>query len=104
MNTILLFGAGKSTTFLIDYLGKYCDENSWTLLVCDFNLGLAESKTKNFQSAHAVSFDVSHEEKRQEFISKSDVVISMLPPALHYLVAKDCVAFSKHLLTASYID
>ena len=104
MNTILLFGAGKSTTFLIDYLGKYCDENNWTLLVCDFNLGLAESKTKNFQSAHAVSFDVSNEEKRQEFISKSDVVISMLPPALHYLVAKDCVAFSKHLLTASYID
>lgn len=104
MNTILLFGAGKSTTFLIDYLGKYCDENKWRLLVCDFDLRLAESKTKNFQSAHAVSFNVSHEEKRREFISKSDVVISMLPSELHFLVAKDCVAFSKHLLTASYVD
>ncbi len=104
MNTILLFGAGKSTTFLIDYLGKYCDENNWKLLVCDFNLRLAESKTKGFQSAHAISFDVSHEEKRREFISKSDVVISMLPPELHFLVARDCVAFARHLLTASYID
>ncbi|MES1222853.1 MAG: saccharopine dehydrogenase C-terminal domain-containing protein, partial [Bacteroidota bacterium] len=31
-------------------------------------------------------------------------VISLLPPALHYLVAKDCVANSKNLLTASYVD
>src|SRR5258706_3997756 len=28
----------------------------------------------------------------------------MLPPALHFLVAKDCLKFSKHLLTASYVD
>jgi saccharopine dehydrogenase (NADP+, L-glutamate forming) len=104
MNTILLFGAGKSTGYLIDYLGKLCNENNWNFFVCDSNLQPAKSKTKNFQSAHAVSFDVSHEEKRREFISKSDVVISMLPPALHFLVAKDCMAFSKHLLTASYVD
>ena len=104
MNTILLFGAGKSTTFLIDYLGKYCDENELRLFVCDFNLQLAESKTKSFHSAHAISFDINDEEKRRRYISKCDVVISMLPPALHFLVAKDCVDFSKHLLTASYLD
>jgi saccharopine dehydrogenase-like NADP-dependent oxidoreductase len=28
----------------------------------------------------------------------------MLPPTLHNKVAKDCLAFSKHLLTASYVD
>ena len=28
----------------------------------------------------------------------------MLPPSLHLLVARDCVAFSKNLLMASYID
>ena len=28
----------------------------------------------------------------------------MLPPHLHFLVANDCLDFSKHLLTASYID
>jgi saccharopine dehydrogenase (NADP+, L-glutamate forming) len=104
MKNILLFGAGKSATCLIDYLGKCCDENNWKLWVCDSNISLAESKTKNFFSAEAISFDVSNDDKRHEFISKSDLVISMLPPALHFLVAKDCVQFSKTLLTASYID
>jgi saccharopine dehydrogenase (NADP+, L-glutamate forming) len=104
MTTILLFGAGKSATCLIDYLGKCCDEKTWKLIVCDCNLSLAQSKTKNFSSGEAISFDVSDEKKRQEYISQCTLVISMLPPALHFLVAKDCVAFSKDLLTASYID
>ena len=104
MKTILLFGAGKSATFLIDYLGKCCDENKWKLLVCDTNISLIQSKTKNFSSAEAISLDVSNEEKRHEFISKADMVISMLPPGLHFLIANDCVALSKDLLTASYLD
>jgi saccharopine dehydrogenase (NADP+, L-glutamate forming) len=102
--TILLFGAGKSATCLIDYLGKCSDEKKWNFIVCDSNLSLAESKTKNYSSAKAVSFDVTDEEKRKEFISKSNLVISMLPPALHFLVARDCIEFSKDLLTASYVD
>ena len=104
MTTILLFGAGKSATCLIDYLGKCCDENKWKLIVCDANISLAESKTKNFTSAEAISFDVTNDEKRHEFISKANLVISMLPPVLHFLVAKDCVDYSKDLLTASYVD
>jgi saccharopine dehydrogenase-like NADP-dependent oxidoreductase len=44
------------------------------------------------------------ENKRRQHITSAAVVISMLPPTLHILVAKDCVALSKHLLTASYVD
>src|SRR5665647_1683316 len=104
MKTILLFGAGKSATSLIEYLGKCCDQNDWKFFVCDADLSLAESKIKNFKSARAVSIDVSNVEKRHELIPGSDIVISMLPPGLHFLVAKDCVMFSKNLLTASYVD
>lgn len=104
MSTILIFGAGKSSTSLIEYLGKSCQENNWKLFVCDADLSLAQSKTNQFPSAKAVSFDVTNAEKRHEFISQADIVISMLPPALHFSVAKDCLIFSKNLLTASYID
>ena len=104
MKTILLFGAGKSATSLIDYLGKCSDENEWQLLVCDTNLSLTQSKINNYQSAKAISIDVSDEAERHDLVSKADIVISMLPPALHFLVATDCVRFSKNLLTASYLD
>ena len=104
MKTILLFGAGKSATSLIEYLGKESDENGWELIVCDTNLALAQSKINQFKNAVARSVDVSDELSRHEMIEKADLVISMLPAALHFLVAKDCVHFSKNLLTASYMD
>ena len=104
MRTISLFGAGKSATCLIDYLGKTCSKNGWKLLVSDADISLALSKTRLFPNAEAVSFDVSVKEQRQSFIKNADLVISMLPPSLHLLVARDCIAFSKNLLMASYID
>ncbi len=101
---ILLFGAGKSATCLIDYLVKEISVNEWTLTVCDADLELAQSKLAGAKNATAVSINVENEENRRSLISKADVVISLLPPTLHFLVAKDCVEYSKHLLNASYID
>ena len=104
MKKILLFGAGKSATCLIDYLCVACQENNWLLVVCDADLPLAQSKIKNCTNAKAVSIDVSNEENRVDLIKDAAIVISMLPPHLHFLVANSCLHFSKHLLTASYID
>ena len=104
MKKILLFGAGKSATCLIDYLCVACEENNWLLVVCDADLPLAQSKIKNCANAKAVSVDVSNEENRVDLIKDAAIVISMLPPHLHFLVANSCLHFSKHLLTASYID
>src|SRR5690606_25157633 len=104
MQTILLFGAGKSATSLIEYLGKCCDENKWQFIVCHTNLAAAQSKIKGFDTASAVSVNVADEMARQQLISKASLVISMLPPSLHILVAKDCVHSEKSLLTAYYID
>ena len=74
------------------------------MLVCDADLSLAQSKIKDFSSSLALAVDVSDAEKRAELISEADMVISMLPASLHFLVAKDCVRLSKNLLTASYLD
>jgi saccharopine dehydrogenase-like NADP-dependent oxidoreductase len=104
MNQVLLFGAGKSATILIEYLLENAKEGNWELILVDANLELAASKIGASPSGKAVSFDIMDEEKRRKYISGADVVISMLPPTLHILVAKDCVTLSKHLLTASYVD
>src|SRR5687768_14055988 len=104
MKQILLFGAGKSATVLIDYLLANANKENWKLTVADTNLQLALDKINNSSFGTAVSFDIVDDDKRQQYISHADIVISMLPPTLHSKVAKDCVFFSKHLLTASYVD
>ena len=104
MKSILLFGAGKSATVLIDYLLENAIQEDWHLTVVDADLELAQSKIGKVQPATAVSFDISNTSERIRYIEKADIVISMLPPFLHIEVAKDCVAFQKNLLTASYVD
>jgi saccharopine dehydrogenase-like NADP-dependent oxidoreductase len=104
MKTILLFGAGKSATFLIDYLLNNAETENWTIIVADADQKLAETKIGHAPRGMAVSFDSKDEVERARYIRKADIVISLLPPALHILVAKDCLRYRKHLLTASYVD
>ena len=104
MKNILLFGAGKSATCLIEYLLNELKQNDWHLIVCDADLNLANSKISNAENAEAVSINVENEDSRKQLVRSADIVISMLPPTLHFLIAKDCVEFSKNLLTASYVD
>jgi saccharopine dehydrogenase-like NADP-dependent oxidoreductase len=104
MKQIVLFGAGKSATCLIDYLIKETFENSWLLTVADGNLQSAKSKIGNAAQATAVSINVENDLERKQLMSKADIVISLLPPSLHFLVAQDCAEMNKNLLTASYVD
>lgn len=104
MKTILLIGAGKSATVLIDYLIKKSEQNKWKFIVADANLQQILLKTNHSRFAEAVQLDITDENQRATIIQRAHVVISMMPPALHYLIAKDCVEYRKHLLTASYLD
>lgn len=104
MKTILVFGAGKSATVLIDYLKDVCAARHWQLVVADANLLTAQSKTNDHPFAKAVEVNVTKEEERRMLITDASIVISLLPPHLHIMVAKDCVAIGRSLLTASYVD
>ncbi|MEJ7611965.1 MAG: saccharopine dehydrogenase C-terminal domain-containing protein [Ferruginibacter sp.] len=104
MKNILLFGAGKSASVLIEYLLENAAENNWHITIADSDKVLIEQKTNNHPSSTAVAADITDDELRATLILESDLVISMMPPSLHILIAKDCVLYSKHLLTASYAD
>jgi saccharopine dehydrogenase (NADP+, L-glutamate forming) len=101
---IVLFGAGKSATCLIDYLLKEAAFNNWRITVADGNLQAAQSKIGNRPNAHATAINAENNEQRVALVQDADIVISLLPPALHYKVAEDCIVFKKNLLTASYVD
>ena len=104
MKKVLLFGAGKSATVLIDYLLENAEKENWQLTVVDADLHLARSKIGNSPYGIPLSFDIKNDMERRRNIEESDIVISLLPPALHYIVAQDCVELKRDLLTASYVD
>ena len=104
MKCIVLFGAGKSATALIDYLKQLATKKQWHVIVADNNLKTAKEKTGNHSLVKAVGVNITNERQRKELVQKAHVVISLMPPDLHYLIALDCILFHKHLLTASYVD
>jgi len=101
---ILLFGAGKSATVLIDYLIAEAPANNWIIIIADANREQILLKTNNSALVEAIQTDITNDAQRSKLIERASIVISMMPPALHFLIAKDCVEYGKNLLTASYLD
>lgn len=104
MKNILLFGAGKSATCLIDYLLTNAPRQKWHVTVVDSDLMLIKSKTGKSYYVTPVAIDIRDQQARQALVEETDLVISLLPASLHIMVAKDCLQYRKHLLTASYTD
>ena len=104
MRNILIIGAGKSASTLIQYLLNKSDAENLHLTIGDLSLALAQKKTHNHKNATAIAFDVFNELQRKTEIQKADIVISMLPAHLHIEAAKDCITYKKHMVTASYIS
>ena len=104
MRDILIIGAGRSASSLIQYLLNKSNQEQLHLTIADIALELAQRKTNNHPNATAIAIDISNENQRKAAIEKADIVISMLPAHLHIEVAKDCIVYKKHLVTASYIS
>jgi len=104
MKHILLLGAGKSATVLINYLKDIATKHQWQVIVADSNFEAVSKKIGEHKFVSPIGFNIEDKDARQQLISQSDIVISLMPPHLHFLVAQDCLEFSKNLLTASYID
>jgi saccharopine dehydrogenase-like NADP-dependent oxidoreductase len=104
MTKILIIGAGRSATSLIEYLLLNSHTYNWQITVADVDVKLAKDKIGNSANASAISFDIRNEEQRRFVIQQHDLVISMLPAFMHGDVARDCVEFGKHMATASYVS
>ncbi|MCI2228927.1 saccharopine dehydrogenase NADP-binding domain-containing protein [Polaribacter sp. MSW13] len=104
MKNILIIGAGKSSSSLIKYLLDKSDEENLYLTIGDISTENAKKLINNHKNAEAILIDVFDKNQREETIKKADVVISMLPARFHLQVAKDCISFNKHMVTASYIS
>ncbi len=104
MKNILLIGAGRSSTSLITYLLNNAATQLWQVTVGDVSKEAALSKTSGHPSSSAIQFDITNAVQCELEVKKSNLVISLLPPHLHLLVALECVKQGKHFITASYLS
>lgn len=104
MKRILILGAGRSSSSLIRYVLENARTCEWSLTVGDVSPEAAQKKIGSSAYGQAVRFDVNDVEGSKEIVASADIVISLLPPHYHLLVALCCLDAGKHFLTASYVS
>ncbi|HNP99211.1 MAG TPA: saccharopine dehydrogenase C-terminal domain-containing protein, partial [Bacteroidia bacterium] len=103
MRNVFLIGAGRSSSYLINYLLEHAKEGDWTLTVADVSIQNAKEKIKGHPAGRAIEFDMHNDALLSGEVSRADLVISMLPAHMHLPVALECVKQKKNLVTASYV-
>lgn len=100
----MVLGAGKSTSVLIDYLLEQAEALDWTVVVADASVAQAEERIEKHPRGRAVELDARDTRARDALVKRADLVISMLPAQMHPPVAKACIQYKKHFVTASYVS
>ncbi len=103
MPSILVLGAGRSSSSLIEYLLNKAAEEKWSVTVGDISAEAAREGVGNHGAGKAIVFDIK-QPSAESTIALHDLVISVLPAMLHPLVATACLKHRKHLVTASYVS
>jgi saccharopine dehydrogenase-like NADP-dependent oxidoreductase len=104
MRTILILGAGRSASSLIQYLITHAAKEQWRIVVCDRDLAHAQALVgAGTAAATAMALDATDAAAREKAVAGSGLVISMLPAFMHLDVVKDCIRLKKHVITPSYV-
>ena len=103
MQSILVLGAGLSSGSLIQYFLDQSDRG-WKVRVGDINVDLASQRINGHPAGEAFHFDVFNHKQLATEIRQAEIVISLLPARMHYLVAEACVELGKNMVTASYLS
>ena len=98
---ILLFGSGLVTRPVLSYFQKFPDYHL-TIASSDQS-ALDKLRSEATGNLKFVFADINDKEICSQHVQNNDLVISLLPPAIHIIVARDCVEIGRHLITASYV-
>ncbi len=102
--TVLIIGAGRSATCLIDYLFEHLASESVHLLVADIDPALAIAKVGGRPFMEAIGLDLTDHAALQPHIEQATAVVSLAPAFLHIPIARLCAEVGRSLFTASYLS
>ena len=101
MKKILVLGAGMVSRPMIQYL---LDQPDFHVIMASRTVSKAEQMIDRHPQGEAFSLDVNDDKKVDDFVSKADVVVSLLPYTYHVKVAEMCLTHKKHMITTSYVS
>ena len=97
--TILVLGAGRSSPACVDYLLQHAKDEGWYVKVGDGDESHALQRIGKHPAGIAFRLDANDPAQREAEIRKADIVVSLLPPHMHYLVAKDCIKHATNMVS-----
>jgi len=99
MTKFLVIGAGLVVAPLVEYL---CRRAGNTVVIANNILLDAQDLAAPFKNASAELIDVTDAQALQNRAADFDLVLSMVPPPFHPLVARACIEAKTHMVSASY--
>jgi len=98
---IVILGAGKSSSYLIKYLYDKRKELNISLNVfSDYR----PSYIDEFNEINFTILDIKDKEKLIQILQGTYIIVSLLPPFLHFEIAEICSKNKINMITASYLD
>lgn len=117
---VLILGAGRVCRPAAEFLAsggsiscsdsfKTCQDinveiEGFQVIVASLYQRDAEETIEGIQNATAIQLDAMDYGRLSEYVSQVEVVISLLPPSFHAVIANACIEHKKHMVTASYVD
>jgi len=104
MKKIILFGAGRSARHLVSFLVEGALSGKWHVVIADTDVSHWLEEYGKLEEVKFLAGDANDAKFRQNLISHSALVISMLPAFMHAEVVRDCINFHVHVFTPSYVS
>ena len=101
MKKIAVLGAGFVSKPAVDY---FIDRCGYEVIVTSLHRSDAQKIIRGRSSGRPVAWSVDQLDMLDRMVAEVDLVMSMIPPAMHITVARACLAHQKNLVTTSYIS
>ena len=101
MKRILVLGAGFVSKPLVDYFIEKC---GYSVVIATRTVSKAESIIDGRSAGYSISWIIDDLGKLDNLVKESDLVVSLIPPALHIPVAETCIRQGIDLVTTSYLS
>ena len=101
MKKILVLGAGMVSRPMIEYL---LNQPDFHVIMASRTVSKAEQMIHGHPQGEAFALDVNDDKKVDEFVSKADIIVSLLPYTYHVKVAEMCIKHQKQMITTSYVS